>query len=97
MFPGALSEMKGLIFLRFLPPRNSVSQHFTVLLMRDIERAAVVEKVGRCYSRPALLTGEPIYNWGWRFLCDFFHCLPFLLVTKKIMTFECAFLPHMLV
>ena len=83
MFPGALSEMKGLIFLRFLPPRNSVSQHFTVLLMRDIERAAVVEKVGRCYSRPALLTGEPIYNWGWRFLCDFFHCLPFLLVTKN--------------
>ena len=47
MFPGVLSQMKGSIFLRFLPLRHSISQSFTVVLMRDIKRgAAVVEQEG---------------------------------------------------
>ena len=48
MFPGAVSQMKGPIFLRFLPLRHSISQHFTVLLIRHAmrRRAAVVEQMG---------------------------------------------------
>ena len=48
MLPHALSQVKGLFSLRFLPPRHSISQHFTVLLMRHaIKRiAAVVEQGG---------------------------------------------------
>ena len=48
VLPGALSQMKGPIFLRFLPLRHSISQHFTVLLMRHAHKrtAAVVERMG---------------------------------------------------
>ena len=46
MLPRALSQMKGPISLRFLPLRHSISQHSTVLLMRDVIKrgAAVVEQ-----------------------------------------------------
>ena len=46
MLPHALSQKKGPISLRFLPPRHFISQHFTVQLMRDLKRAAVVEQEG---------------------------------------------------
>ena len=46
MFPSALSQMEGPIFLRFLLLRHSISQHFTVVPMRDVEWAAVVEQEG---------------------------------------------------
>ena len=48
MLPGALSHMEGAIFLRFLPLRHSISQHFIVPLMRHALRrtAAVVEQMG---------------------------------------------------
>ena len=41
------SDEKKTFFLKFLPQRHSISQHFTVLQMRDVERiAAVVEQKG---------------------------------------------------
>ena len=48
MLPGALSHMEGAIFLRFLPLRHSISQHFIVLLVRHAVKrtAAVVEQGG---------------------------------------------------
>ena len=47
MLPGALSQVKENIFLKFLPQRHSISQHFIALQMRDVDRiAAVVEQKG---------------------------------------------------
>ena len=43
---GARSQMKEPILLRYSLPRHSICQHFTVLHMRDIKRAAVVEQEG---------------------------------------------------
>ena len=59
MLPHALGQMEGPIFLRFLPPRHSISQHFTVLQMRDIERAAVVEQKGGVIAGPPSLQVSP--------------------------------------
>ena len=69
VLPGALSQMKGPISLRFLPPRHSISQHFTVLLMRHIEeRAAVVKHMGGVTaSQPSSLVG--LFRNGARGIC----------------------------
>ena len=43
---GARSQMKEPILLRYSLLRQSISQHFTVLHLRDAKRAAVVEQMG---------------------------------------------------
>ena len=57
MVPGALSQMKGHFFLRFLPLRHSISRRFIVLLMRDAVKriAAVVEQTGGVTAGPPSL------------------------------------------
>ena len=71
MFPGALSQMEGPIFLRFLPPRHSIGQHFTVLQIRDVDinikRAAVVEQEGDVIAG---LPSLQVSQFGTRF-CKF--------------------------
>ena len=47
---------------------------------------------GRCYRRPALLTGEAVYNWSWRFLYDFLPLFTFFCWLQK-MALEYAFFP----
>ena len=69
VLPHALNQVKEPISLRFLPPRHSISQHFTVLLMRDLKRAAVVEQVG------GVTAGLPSLQVSWFLLVCLFLIL----------------------
>ena len=67
--------MKGPIFLRFLPLRHSLSQHFTVLQMRDAVKrtAAVVEQMG---GVTADLPSLKVRNFGTCFCEILYSSLP---------------------
>ena len=86
VFPGALSQMEGPIFLRFLPLGHSISQRFTVVLLRDLKWAAVVEQVGGVIAGLPSLQVSLFRNGvgGIRMVCShrLFSYL-FLLATKN--------------
>ena len=62
MFPGALSQMEGPIFFEVLATEAFNKSTFYCGAYERRQVSCSCGTGGRCYSRPAILTGEPIWN-----------------------------------